>query len=360
MLGLAQLAKYTAVFLYPLFVLIVLGCCARNLWRLTRERRLEELGRRLLVFAKFALLFLLLSLVTINVGFLFNRSFMRLGDYRFKTNLFGSIQSSLGALRVPVPYPYVEGLDWVVDRERTGGGYGNLYLLGQLRRGEAFTGYYFYACIYKLPIAIQILLVAAVVAYLARVKRFDFWRNEWVLVCPIVVFTLYFNFFYRAQIGIRFFLVVFPLLYVFCGSLLRKPASLSRAAKAALAVALGFLIVSVLSYYPHLLPYFNELSWDRRQAYKILADSNIDWGQSRWYLEQYQKAHPEVIIEPGGPTAGTIVVGVTELTGVFSVERFRWLRENFQPVGHVAYSYLIFQVSPADLERIKRTLGGGR
>ncbi|HEV8438480.1 MAG TPA: glycosyltransferase family 39 protein [Methylomirabilota bacterium] len=355
-LGLAQLAKYTALLLYPLFVLIVLGRFARDLWRVRRERRIGELGRRLLVFGKFALFFPVISLLVINAAFLFNQGFLPLDAYQFRSDFYRSVQASLGALRVPVPYPFLEGLDWVIQRERTGKGYGNLYLLGELRHGEGFTGYYFYACLYKLPIATQLLLLASVVVYAVRFRRFDFWKNEWVPACPIIAFTLYFNFFYRAQLGIRFFLVVFPLLYVFCGSLLRDAGSLSRTAKASLAAMLAFLILSVLSYYPHFLPYFNELVGDRTQAYKILADSNIDWGQSRWYLEQYQKAHPEVIVEPEGPTAGTIIVGVNRLTGVFSFEQYRWLRENFQPVGHVAYSYLIFDVSPSELERVKRLL----
>ena len=32
----------------------------------------------------------------------------------------------VGRIPLPLPYPYVEGLDWVVQRERTGEGYGNI------------------------------------------------------------------------------------------------------------------------------------------------------------------------------------------------------------------------------------------
>jgi len=355
-LGLAQLAKYTAVFLFPLFAVIALGRCGQDLWSLVRERRFNDLARRLRRFSGLTLVFLLVSLVVINAGFLFKGTFTSLTEYRFRSDLYRSVQSRLawvGALPVPVPYPYLEGLDWVVHRERTGEGYGNLYLLGETRAGgRGFTGYYFYACLFKLPLATQLLLLMAAGAYLVRFRRFQFWRNEWVLIGPILAFTVYFNFFFRAQIGIRFFLVAFPLLFVFCGSLVEDLSQLPRAAKAAIVGLLAFLALSVLSYYPHFLSYFNELVWDRKQAYRVLADSNIDWGQNRWYLGQYRRAHPEVIVEPEGPTDGTIVVNVNSLTGVVDPERLRWLRENFRPVGHIAYSYVIFRVSPADLHRI--------
>ena len=37
-------------------------------------------------------------------------------------------------------------------------------------------------------------------------------------------------------------------------------------------------------------------------------------------------------------------------------ERYRWLRENFTPVGHIGYSYLLFRVTP---ERLREVLAGG-
>jgi 4-amino-4-deoxy-L-arabinose transferase-like glycosyltransferase len=353
-LGLSQLSKYTATALFPLFVLIALGWHSPDLWRLVRERRGRELARRALVLSRFALLFVVVSLAVINAGFLFNHSFTRLGDYHLRSRRLSAVQAAVGNLRIPVPYPYFEGLDWVRYHERTGEFRGRNYLLGQLRSGsQGFAGYYFYACLFKLPIATLLVVLATVGVYLAR-RRFDALRDEWVLFCPILFFTVHFNFFYRAQIGIRHFLVVLPLLFIFCGSLLERPASLPRPARAALAVALVYLVGSVLSYYPHFLSYFNELVWDRRQAYRILADSNIDWGQDGWYLEQYRAAHPDVIVNPPAPTAGTIVVNVNALTGIIDPEGQRWLRENFQPVDRVAYSWLVFRVSPDDLERIER------
>ena len=357
-LGVAQIAKYTALALFPLFALIALLFHVREIAKELRERHFGALRVRLAQFCGRALLLLLISLASINVGFLFNRSGTPLRDYVFRSDVFRSLQSSagiLGDVPLPLPYPYLEGLDWVVQRERTGEGYGNLYLRGEIRHGSGFAGYFFYATLYKMPLGTQLVLLAAIVVFALKVRRFDDFRNEWTILCPVVFFAIYFNYFYRAQIGIRFFLVVFPLLFVFAGSLLRDGRALPRVARAGLSVALVGLVVSVLSYYPHFLPYFNELIGNRRLAYRVLADSNIDWGQHVWYFKQYMASHPNAIVEPDGPTAGTVLVGVNALTGVAGEpEKFKWLRDSFQPVDDITHAVLIYRIFPADLDRLRR------
>jgi hypothetical protein len=62
------------------------------------------------------------------------------------------------------------------------------------------------------------------------------------------------------------------------------------------------------------------------------------------------------VIEPPLPQPGLILVGANKLVGVYEPERYRWLRENFTPVGHVGYSYLLFRVTP---ERLREVLAGG-
>jgi 4-amino-4-deoxy-L-arabinose transferase-like glycosyltransferase len=357
LLGLAQLAKFTAVALLPLLAAIAIVFHARELWRDIRERRVETLRRRTIVFVGLALAFLAVTIVVINAGFLFNRTLTPLNEYSFQSGLFRRVQSSagvLGALPVPVPYPYIQGLDLVMAHERSASSYGRIYLLGELREGEGFAGYYFLASLYKLPIATLFVLLAAGVVYVARRRRFNLLKNEAVFLVPVLVFAIYFNFFYRAQIGIRYFLVVFPLLYVFSGSLFAQGIAVTRRSATVAFVAIGALILSVLSYYPHFLPYFNELVWDRSKAYTVLADSNIDWGQNARDLAQYHARHPDVIDEPDAPTAGTILVRVNALVGVTGdPDRFRWLRERFTPVDHVAHGTLVYRIGEADLQRIR-------
>lgn len=365
-LGLSQLAKYTCVYLYPIFLLTLLIKYSNYLFRLIIAKNLKGLMKCSKSFSKFALFFLVVSILIINIGFLFNKSFTPLGEYKFKTDLFKSIQSKfiLKYLPVPVPYPYLEGLDWVKFNERVGKGFTNMgfpniYLLGKLqqqKKGEdfkGFKGYYFYAFLFKVPIAIQLFILFSIIAYVVNRKKYNFLEDELFLMCPVLFFTIYFNFFFRAQIGIRFFIVVFPLLYVFCGSFFKNWETFSLKFKSAIIFLVIYLIISVLSYFPHYLSYFNEFVWDRKQAYKILADSNIDWGQNRWYLAKYKEKHPDVYINPEYPVAGRIVLRINNLVGVFDSEKYRWLRENFEPIDHIAYSYLVYDIPPEALDKIR-------
>ena len=356
LIAVAQLAKYTAVFLYPLCAVLAAGYYAGRLWRLWRDRDWRGLRACAAATLRFTALTVVLSLVVINVGFLFDRTMTPFGGYAFRSELFRDLQRQAGRagqLPVPVPYPYLEGLDWIVQRERTGEGYGNIYLLGELRQGRGFASYYLVAVLFKVPLAILAVWVGALMSVVLRRGPPVSGRDEWVLLCPLVCFTVYFNMFYRAQIGLRFFLIVFPLACVLGGRLVRDWGAVSRGWRLCFAAGGLYLLASVLSYYPHFIPYFNELVPDRKLAYRILADSNLDWRQHLWYLERYTASHPGLILEPDGPTAGLIVVGANALTGVAGQpEKFRWLRDHFTPVDHIAYSTLVYRVTPADLARL--------
>ena len=143
-----------------------------------------------------------------------------------------------------------------------------------------------------------------------------------------------------------------PFLFVFTGSLLRDAATMRRGPRLLIGSLVLYLVVSVLSYYPHFIPYFNELVWNRTRADRILADSNLGWSQNKWYVEGYLRRHPDALFEPEGPQAGTIVVSVNKHVGLWSSERYRWLRENFEPVGHIAHGHLLFRVTPEALLRV--------
>jgi hypothetical protein len=359
LLGVAQIAKYTCIYLFPVVAIIAIGRAVPDLKAALGCGRLGALRSHVFRFVAIAILFIVASVVVINIGFLFDRTLMPFHAYRFRSGLFRSAQLALnrfGAIPIPVPYPYLEGLDWSAMLERTGH-YANIYLFGKLDGPDGwhgFKGYYFFVGLFKVPIAIQILIGAVLIAYVRRWRRFDFWRREWLLLCPVVFYAIYFNFFYRLNIGFRHILIIFPLLYIFCGSLLADARSVPRWARVGLAGLLVYLFVSVLSYFPHFIPYFNELVWDRKQAYRIAADSNLDWGQGYHTVTRWLRRHPDAVLEPDGPMAGTIVVRVNALVGINPYERFRWLRDNFEPVDHVAYSHLVFRITAQDLERITR------
>jgi Dolichyl-phosphate-mannose-protein mannosyltransferase len=361
-LGLSQLAKYSCIYLYPLFFVIA-GIYRRtesaakvvriNWW----HRLVCGLRHRSVVMAFFAVI----SIVAINLGFGFDGTGTPLSSYVLKDPFFKKLQAMpiIGSFPLPLPVPYVQGLDLIKFEERIGQGWRNIYMAGNVRVNRAdgtlrgFPGYYFYAAFFKVPIAKQIIFLVALWGYFSRRRQpaaRGLRRDEIFLLLPILIYWIYFNFFYNAQIGVRHVLPVFALATIFCGRFLAAPESkLRRYSAVILAV---WVAASALSYYPHFISYFNEFVPDRKLAYRHLADSNLDWRGNEWYLDQYIQRHPGAIVDPRKPQAGRIVVPVNALVGVNrSPEEYRWLREHFTPVDHIAYSYLVYDVPKEMLPR---------
>lgn len=359
-LGIAQLTKYTAVYLVPIYLCILAVKFLPEIFQCIKRKNYSTLRNYLFSSGKAIPVYVITVLLVINAGFLFCKTLRPLSEYEFKSELFQGIQQrmrSIAPLPVVVPKPYIGGLDWVNFNERTGASFGHVYMfeeLRMLRNGDkAFKGYFIVAFLYKTPIAVIILALLSIGAYLRKREQYKFYENEVFLLVPIIFFALYFNFMFKVQIGIRYLLVMYPFIHVFCGLLFKDYKKINQKFKIVLFSLIAYLIISVLSFFPHYLSYFNELVWDRKMAYKILADSNIDWGQNEWYLEKYRKNNPDVIFQPNGPISGKFVVSVNELVGILSAHKYIWLRENFEPADHIAYSYLVFDLSDDDLERIE-------
>jgi 4-amino-4-deoxy-L-arabinose transferase-like glycosyltransferase len=374
-LGGAFAVKYSAVLLPPILLLLALARFGPELgarWRQQGGR--AAVARALGRTAAWAAAFALVALLVVNAAFLFQRSGTPFGEYRFRSATLREAQvrwPALGALPVPVPYAWLEGLDWVHHRERTGEGWGPVYLRGERRESGGFRGYYLWAWAYKVPLATQLAVAAALVVAWRRRRRHPWRRDEAFLLLPPLLFALHLNLLFAAQMGVRYSLMLFPPLYVFCGSLLAGPplgrdlgrelgrdpgreaprsARARRVAAWSLGLGAAWLVVSVLSWHPHYLSYFNELLPDRKRAWRLLADSNLDWGQSEAYVADWLAAHPQAVRDPPEPRAGLVLVRANFLTGVLAGERFAWLR-GLDPVGHVGYSNLVFEVRPEDLPR---------
>ncbi len=359
LLGLAQLAKYTAVSLYLLLPIALLVNQQAQL-RLAFSQGLGPIWRETRRYLLYAIIVLAISILVINLGFLFNRSFTNLRDYELKSSLFQAIQAKIN-LPIPTPYPYLEGFDWISAKESTNLGFIYIYLLGNTRFGQGFPGYYIVASILKVPLATQVIVITALLVYFSdRQRRKSFFKNEWFLLWLVFFYTIYFNFFYKSQIGIRYYLLVFPLLYVFVGSLFTNWNKFTRA-QGITSLALGiFLLGSVFSKYPNYLSYFNELIGDQKNAYKYLADSNLEWGQDTHLLEQYRKDHPRAKKAPETPgiitEKTTYYVSINRLVGAINgPENYRWLRENFEPADLLGNSFLIYKISPAEIRKLCET-----
>ncbi|HXC01196.1 MAG TPA: glycosyltransferase family 39 protein [Opitutaceae bacterium] len=93
------------------------------------------------------------------------------------------------------------------------------------------------------------------------------------------------------NIGFRHILVLYPVLYIFAGSVaLWWP--LSRLwARAVTVLLVGWFAVDSLSVRPHYLAYFNSFVGGPAQGYQHLVDSSLDWGQDLPGLKRWLTTH---------------------------------------------------------------------
>ena len=338
----ALLSKYTSLLLFPLFALLLLPK-----WL---DRRSDGALRRkdALKTAAAVTGFVLLVLLLVNAAYLFKGSFRSWADYAWESQAFRGL--ALDGVPLPLPRVFVQGLDYSSYlQEHVEVGRGLNYVLGQLSTHGVWYAFPLMILL-KTPLAFLGLLGLAVAA-----RREEPCPDRWtwlVLIVPFVAVIACFSLLATAQLGIRYLLPGLPTL-ILCGA--RGVAFGTTPRRRLIAIALlGWYAASTLSYHPHYVAYFNELIGRRVNAYRFLADSNLDWEDHRYFIARLQARHPEmtIAVEPPGPQAGYVLVGANQLVGIYGPERYRWLREHFSPIGHVAYSHLLFYVPP---ERLTET-----
>jgi hypothetical protein len=122
---------------------------------------------------------------------------------------------------------------------------------------------------------------------------------------------------------------------------------------AALIMGVWFL-TSTVRIYPYHLEYFNELVGGPSNGYKYLLDSNLNWNQDNFLVQDYVEnlppgttfyVNPENEIEKG-----LVIIKVDLLMGRFENDRAKtaWLREGFlsgeiKPIDRIAYTHMVFE-----------------
>ncbi|HVR70903.1 MAG TPA: glycosyltransferase family 39 protein [Vicinamibacteria bacterium] len=335
----ALASKFTSVLLFP--ILLVLALIDHT----ARPRSARAPFRRVaLVAAGFVASVILL----LNAVYLFDGSFRPAREYGWKSRALAPLRS----VPVPVPLPkvFALGIDYSYFlQENPREGRGNNYVLGELNRDGRWYAFPLMLLL-KTPLALFGLLALAA---RARLPADDPRRGATVfLLLPFAAILAFFSLFVDAQLGIRYVLPALPFLFVFAGrAAVPRPGRWLRAALLTLA---AWHLAATLSYHPHYVSYFNELIGRRIDAWRYLADSNLDWEDRSWFIRRFQARHPEMplVLEPERPVAGYVVVGANQLVGVFGPARYRWLRENFEPIAHIGYSHLVFRVTPARLGEV--------
>jgi hypothetical protein len=256
-LGLAQLSKFTALLLFPVFLILAL----------TTPGRFRRLGDVLLMF--------LISLIVIDAGYLFQDVGRPVRSFHFESHLLKSAAAVLpGGLPMPLPASYLEGLD-ALQLINDVGEYPE-YLMGRWSR-EGSPAYYLAVILFKTPIPLLLILL---LAPFARNRT----RGESFLWLPALILLAFFSS-SKVHYGIRYILPIFPLLFIYAGRLVPWIREQSRAVRIAAVTLLLIYPLSALLATPDTISYFNLLAGG--QGDRVLLDSNIDWGQGLKRVHAY-------------------------------------------------------------------------
>ena len=168
--------------------------------------------------------------------------------------------------------------------------------------------YYFpVAFAVKTPLPTLILIGASFVF----VYRRGTWRSTSAVLIPVVIYfaiCLASSF----DIGYRHLLPIIPCLFIFTSQLALIGWKTSHLRTWAFLAMVIWLIIGSVVTFPHYLTFFNEIAGGPDNGYKILVDSNLDWGQELIGLRNYmtQENIPSVKLSYHGtaePTAYGVV-----------------------------------------------------
>jgi hypothetical protein len=282
-----------------------------------------------------------MSILIINMGYLFEGTGKLLGSYRFQTTLFTGCKTladvptgggnrfektPLAYFPTPLPSNFIQGIDTQrLDFER---GLPS-YLRGEWAK-HGWRHYYLYSLLIKTPLGtIGLFLLAIFCTFFQKGYNIS-WRDEMIVLLPGIVLLIFVSSQTGFSVHSRYIIPALPFAYLWI-SKVGKAFTMKRPIIATLAsVLLGWSIFSSLSIYPHSLSYFNELAailptpedknyqkpppeiietawqkktfWQKtkwlldsgpRNGARHLLDSNIDWGQDLFHLERWYQSHSE-------------------------------------------------------------------
>ena len=271
-LGLTLLSKYSGILVVIALLLI------SALQRFRRHNLTGILGFRQLAIV------LLLALLVVDAGYFFCDTFHFLDGAGFRSHLFQSLAHTglFHVIPLPLPRAYVMGIDWQYTIAENGFGY---FMFGKVAQ-HGWIFYYLVAFLLKSPVPFVVLTAMSLVV---RVRDDDSRTLRLVLLVPAAIFLMYFSLASVSR-GLRYLLPIFPLLFVWIVPVTLRRCRKSRFLRvAAVALALWYAWGS-LRIAPHYLAYFNELCGGPNNGYKLLHESEFDWGQGLKELREYLDA----------------------------------------------------------------------
>jgi 4-amino-4-deoxy-L-arabinose transferase-like glycosyltransferase len=336
-LGLAFATKFTAVLLVPAVALIPVAWSGRPSWR-----ALGRLGVSLGAAAVAAYL-------VIAAAYSFRGIGEPLAAIPFRSGVMTRLAASFPGLRSPLPTGFVTGLDFALRFESPSRAQGQRPRTTSNRiRVFPHGGWFYFGWLWLLKTPVAVVVSIAVGWWTAARAGLLLHRPEVrYLAVNVGVWLFYLSFILTLRIGYRLsMLCIPPAVAIASAGLALLPG------RAAGRVGLAFVVaalVELAGYAGNPLSFTNAAVWPKRLVYRVISDSNVDWGQNRHRIKGWlaRSGVADSHLDPLHVLPGHNTFSLNVLAGVFDFERHRWLRENASPEGHYGHTYLWFRIDDA-------------
>jgi 4-amino-4-deoxy-L-arabinose transferase-like glycosyltransferase len=300
-LGLVFTAKFSAVLLLPAFALLPLVGPRPPKGRPSRR---ALLGGALAAAA--------VAAAVLCAAYLFVKVAVPMGGLPLGSRPFTLLARLAPGLRLPLPASFLTGIDHSIVRD---GGVWPVYVLGVFHPHPVW--YYFpFHWVLKTPLG---LLLFEILGF-AGLLRLGILRRSG---------------------GARFVAAIFVVHLAFF-SFLADLLAARRWRRAGLAaVALAFFENAI--YWGNPFAFTNAAVWPKRSAWRLMADSSLDYGQDRERIPRWL-AGTDSALNPVHIVPGHDTINVNAFVGLPDPERYRWLREHVPPAGHIGYTHLFWNI----------------
>ena len=352
-LGLMLLAKFSTA---PMFALALL-------WMLLLSRDKVILNPRKWGWSKTTAA-LLLAFLVVWAGYFFHVSRLTVHDGTLTATFPNWSEPIVKSVRnqrnfsVVVPAgEYIEGFRELIRHNRHGQA---AFFLGTVSSHGGWKLYYPVVILLKWTTVVLGLSLLGLALALRKKLRIP--SDLWIMSSfPAIYLTL--AIFAHFNIGERHVLPLYPFALLFAGAAWEWARQI-RGGVLVLILLAALNAADAMRYAPGYLSYFNPFV-PPAESYRLLTDSNLDWGQGLLALRRYQREHTQEQIslsyfgsvdpriygiqahplEEGERVRGTVVVSATNLSGQFldNPESYRWLLQD-ERTKILDHSLYVFQV----------------
>ena len=178
----------------------------------------------------------------------------------------------------------------------------------------------------------------------------------------------------RLNIGVRHILPTLPFIYALTARQVSIWMRNYKSRKIFIIILMAWAIISATSVWPSFLAYFNETAGGPNNGYKLVVDSNLDWGQDILRLSQFIEknnikeikmdyfsgAPAEYYIKTAKiqsydrevPQKGWLAVSATIYSGAckgdkitcsYNERSYTWL-DRYKPIARIGYSIFVYKI----------------